>query len=129
MEIFNTSWSGQIRRGTIFLANIGDTDRRCPRIALSGDPLPDEALAACSDTSDDIQRSPGYMAPLRTVPILDIGDDSWGSVRVSLQLARKNVRVFRWEQSAWAITTNDYKFPTSHLRKGPKLGIDARDTQ
>ncbi|KAI1759066.1 hypothetical protein GGR53DRAFT_528064 [Hypoxylon sp. FL1150] len=69
------------------------------------------------------------MAPLRTVPIPDVGDDSWGTVRVSRELARKNVRIFRWEQSGWVITTNDYKFPTSHLREGLKLGVDARDTR
>lgn len=69
------------------------------------------------------------MAPLRTVPMPDIGDDSWGNVRISLELARKNIRIFRWEQNEWVIATNDYKFPTSHLREGLELGIDARDTR
>lgn len=55
--------------GAICLVNIGDTDRRCSELALEGPPLLDEALAACNDASDDIQRSPDYLAPLRTMPI------------------------------------------------------------
>ncbi|KAI0968362.1 hypothetical protein F4678DRAFT_198578 [Xylaria arbuscula] len=115
--------------GALFLANIGDTGGRCSQIALSGDPLSDEALAACNDASDDIQRSPGYMARIRTVPILDLEDGAWGNVQVTEEISRKNVRLFRQEQHEWIIITNDYKFNASELKAGLNLGIDARDTR
>lgn len=120
-------WSDEA--GALFLANIGDTDRRCSIVALSGPPLSDEALAACHDASDDIQRSPKYMATVKTVPLSDISDDAWANVRVSQEVSRENVRIFRQEESGWVITTNDYRFPASQLRKGLELGIDARDTR
>ncbi|KAJ8115935.1 hypothetical protein ONZ43_g4551 [Nemania bipapillata] len=115
--------------GALFLANIGDTDGRCSQIALSGDRLSDEALAACNDASDDIQRSPGYMALIRTVPIQGLEDGAWANVQVTEEISRKNVRLFRQEQDEWIITTNDYKFNASELEAGLNLGIDARDTR
>ncbi|KAF2963448.1 hypothetical protein GQX73_g10117 [Xylaria multiplex] len=115
--------------GAIFLANIGDTDRRCSKIALSDDSLSDEALAACNDASDDIQRSPNYMASIKTVPIPDLEDGAWGHIQVTEEISRKNVRLFRLEEGEWIITTNDYKFNASQLKEGLDLGIDARDTR
>ncbi|KAI1449867.1 hypothetical protein F5Y02DRAFT_164661 [Annulohypoxylon stygium] len=115
--------------GAIFLANIGDTDRRCSESALSGEALSDEALAACNDASDDIQRSPKYMASLKTVPIPSVIDDAWGNIRIAHEISRQNVRIFRREKDGWVFTTNDYKFPASQLKDGLELGIDARDTR
>ncbi|KND93686.1 Protein-arginine deiminase type-1 [Tolypocladium ophioglossoides CBS 100239] len=120
-------WSD--KAGAIFLSNIGDTDRRCSKIALAGPPPSDEALAACNDASDDIQRSPRYMAPLMTVPIPSLGDGAWGYVRIFQEIARKNARIFRQEPSGWVLTTNDYRFSANRLREGLHLGIDARDTR
>ncbi|KAL2369321.1 hypothetical protein RJZ57_006282 [Blastomyces gilchristii] len=96
--------------GAIFLANIGDTDRRCSKLALNGSPPSNEKLAACNDASDNIQRSPQYMAPLRTVPISCLSPSAYGTVSVEDATVRKNVRIFRQEGSSWLITPNDHKF-------------------
>ncbi|KAF5856143.1 hypothetical protein ETB97_007826 [Aspergillus alliaceus] len=115
--------------GAIFLANIGDTDRRCSKIALQGPPLSNDALAACHDASDDIQRSPDYLAPLRTVPITHLDPDAWGTVSIHQEISRKNVRIFRREGKGWVITDNDHRFSQGDLERGLQLGIDARDTR
>ena len=120
-------WSNDA--GAIFLANIGDTGRRCSKLALSGSPLSDESLAACNDASDDLQRSPEYMALLKTVPLANVTRDAWATIQISQEVSRKNVRIFRYEQDEWIFTSNDYKFPAGQLREGLKLGIDARDTR
>ncbi|KAL7942614.1 hypothetical protein V8C42DRAFT_354738 [Trichoderma barbatum] len=119
-------WSNSA--GAIFLANIGDTNRRCSKLALQHPPSQEE-LAACNDASDDDQRSPQYLAPLRTLPIADISDDSWGTVGVHTEIARRNVRIFRRDRNGWTIITNDDRIPGSEVRKGLELGIDARDTR
>lgn len=115
--------------GAIFLANIGDTGRRCSKLALRGSPPSNEKLAACNDASDDIQRSDRYMAHLRTVPIPRLTPGAYGTVSVGDATARKNVRIFRREGSEWLITQNDHKFTQNQLQLGLNLGIDARDTR
>ncbi|EQL30447.1 hypothetical protein BDFG_07040 [Blastomyces dermatitidis ATCC 26199] len=87
--------------GAIFLANIGDTDRRCSKLALNGSPPSNEKLAAYNDASDNIQRSPQYMAPLRTVPISCLSPSAYGTVSVE----------------------------DATLQQGLNLGLDARDTR
>ncbi|PGH30464.1 hypothetical protein GX50_06755 [[Emmonsia] crescens] len=121
--------SGTNHAGAIFLANIGDTDRRCSILALQGSPPSNEKLAACNDASDDIQRSPRFMAPLRTVPIPSLSPSAYGTISVGDATACKNVRIFRREGSEWLITPNDHKFTQSQLQHGLDLGIDARDTR
>lgn len=51
--------------GVIFLANIGDTDRRCSIQSFQGPLLSNEELAACNDASDDILRQAKYLASSR----------------------------------------------------------------
>ncbi|KAL7911674.1 hypothetical protein GGI35DRAFT_477378 [Trichoderma velutinum] len=119
-------WSNSA--GAIFLANIGDTNRRCSKLALRNPPSQEE-LAACNDASDDVQRSPQYLAPLRTLSIADISDDGWGTVGVHTEIARRNVRIFLRNGSGWTILTNDDRIPANEVRKGLELGIDARDTR
>ncbi|KAA8646928.1 protein-arginine deiminase domain-containing protein [Aspergillus tanneri] len=116
-------------KGAIFLANIGDTDRRCSKLALAGEPWSDEALAACHDASDDIQRSPQYLAPLRTVPLPGLDEEAFAMILVEEEIARQNVRIFRKEDQSWTITPNDHRFTKEELEKGLVLGIDARDTR
>lgn len=122
-------WSNDA--GAIFLANIGDTGRRCSKLALSVPALSDESLAACNDASDDLQRSPEHMALLNTVPLANITSDAWATIRIAQEVPRKNVRIFRYELElgGWIFTPNDYKFPAGQLREGLKLGIDARETR
>ncbi|KAK2761698.1 hypothetical protein FQN54_001526 [Arachnomyces sp. PD_36] len=116
--------------GAIFLANIGDTDRRCSKLAQEAEtPLSNEELAACNDASDNIQRAPQFMAPLRTVPIPGIRQSAIGRVLVEDEVARGLVRIFRQEGDDWVFTTNEYEFSAEELRDGLELGIDARDTR
>ncbi|OBT94486.2 hypothetical protein VE01_07200 [Pseudogymnoascus verrucosus] len=115
--------------GAIFLANIGDTDRRCSKLALSGPALSNEELAACNDASDDIQRAPQYLAPLRTVPIPKPNPKASGTITIQDPNSRSKVRIFRLEGSQWITTGNEHVFSQHELAAGLKLGIDARDTR
>ncbi|KFY90277.1 hypothetical protein V498_06070 [Pseudogymnoascus sp. VKM F-4517 (FW-2822)] len=115
--------------GAIFLANIGDTDRRCSKLALSGPAPSNEELAACNDASDDIQRAPQYLAPLRTAPIPSLSLNASGTVAIQDTNSRSKVRIFRLEGSQWIITSNEHAFSQHELASGLKLGIDARDTR
>ncbi|KFY05100.1 hypothetical protein O988_00255 [Pseudogymnoascus sp. VKM F-3808] len=115
--------------GAIFLANIGDTDRRCSKLALSGAAPSNEELGACNDASDDIQRAPQYLAPLRTVPIPRLGPNSSGTITIHDPNSRSKVRIFRLEGSRWVITGNEHVFSQCELVAGLQLGIDARDTR
>lgn len=115
--------------GAIFLANIGDSDRRCSKLALSGPAPSNEELAACNDASDNIQRAPQYLAPLRTVPIPKLSPNASGTVMVQDPNSRSKVRIFRFEGSGWVITGNEHVFSQHELAVGLQLGIDARDTR
>ncbi|PHH78379.1 hypothetical protein CDD82_3072 [Ophiocordyceps australis] len=108
--------------GAMFLPNIGDTMGRC-RDLNSGN---EEALVKCNDASDDIQRAPQYLAPLKTVPIQDLGPGAVGKISVSDQAARSLVRVFRPKGDGWEIVTDETSFSAEELAKGLELGIDAR---
>ncbi|OBT74327.1 hypothetical protein VF21_06866 [Pseudogymnoascus sp. 05NY08] len=115
--------------GAIFLANIGDTDRRCSKLALSGPAPSNEELAARNDASDDIQRAPQYLAPLRTVPIPRLSPKASGTITIQDPNSRSKVRIFRLEGSQWTLTSNEHMFSQHELAAGLKLGIDARDTR
>ncbi|PHH89426.1 hypothetical protein CDD83_6079 [Cordyceps sp. RAO-2017] len=116
--------------GAIFLPNIGDTDGRCARKAELRDAgLPDEALAACHDASDDVQRAPHLMAPIRTLPIRGLGPSAVGTVSVSDDLARRLVRIFRPRGHGWEVVTNETAFSAEDVARGLRLGIDARTTR
>ncbi|KAM3451154.1 hypothetical protein MY3296_005526 [Beauveria thailandica] len=82
------SWSKE--SGALFLPNIGDGSDRCRK--LHGSKI---TLVKCNDASDDIQRAPKYMAPLRTAPIPGLSSSAVGRISVSDPLARKCVRIFR----------------------------------
>ncbi|XWW96151.1 hypothetical protein V2A60_004123 [Cordyceps javanica] len=116
--------------GALFLPNIGDTSDRCRQ--LHGD---SDSLLDCNDASDDIQRAPKYLAPLRTIPIDGLGTSAVGRIFVSDPVARKSVRIFRPNASPgaeeaqpddWTIVDNDMIFSAAELAKGLQLGIDAR---
>ncbi|KAK7976582.1 hypothetical protein PG989_015045 [Apiospora arundinis] len=115
--------------GAVFLPNIGDTDRRCSKKALSGPALSNEALDDCNDASDNIQRAPQFLAPLKTVPLRGLAANAVGTVSVSDQTARDNVRIFRSDTGKWTFTDNDFQFSKEALEAGLELGIDARDTR
>lgn len=115
--------------GAIFLANIGDTDRRCSIEALRGPTPSNEALAACNDASDDILRQAKYLAPVETLPIPDLRDNAVGTVSAN-PLSSKHVRIFRRDEgNQWTFVRANTTFTSAQLRAGLKLGIDARDTR
>lgn len=122
-----TDWTES--SGAIFLPNIGDTDRRCSKLALSGPALSNEALDDCNDASDDVQRAPQFLAPLKTVPIAGLSKSAVGSISVADPVARNLVRIFRKDGSTWAITGNNYTFNAEALQSGLDLGIDGRDVR
>ncbi|KAF1737828.1 Protein-arginine deiminase type-3 [Beauveria bassiana] len=82
------SWSNE--SGALFLPNIGDSSDRCRKLHEFKD-----TLVKCNDASDDIQRAPKYLAPLRTVPTPGLNSSAVGRISVSDPLARKCVRIFR----------------------------------
>ncbi|KAF7594843.1 hypothetical protein BBP40_008173 [Aspergillus hancockii] len=113
--------------GAIFLPNIGDTDRRCSRLITNT--TSNEELDTCHDASDDIQRAPEFMAPMRTVPLRHLDRASFAFIQVDDPVARANTRIFRREGEEWVFTGNDFRFSASQLETGLILGIDARTTR
>ncbi|KAI9658793.1 MAG: hypothetical protein M1821_002353 [Bathelium mastoideum] len=116
-------------RGAIFLPNIGDTDRRCSKIAVEHlDDMGDADIEACNDASDEIQRAPQYLAPLKTVPMADVPADAVGQISLDIdEIAYHNVRIFRQEGNAWVFNRANDTFSHEELKSGLELGIDARD--
>ncbi|UNI16973.1 Protein-arginine deiminase [Purpureocillium takamizusanense] len=114
------------RRGAIFLANIGDTNRRCSSNVTDARSLT-LMLDNCNDASGNEQRNPKYLAPLRTLPIQGLSDKAVGSVRVTDEAAAEKVRIFHSRGQEWAYVSPDYVFASVYLRNGLELGIDARD--
>ncbi|KAF1846420.1 arginine deiminase type-3 [Cucurbitaria berberidis CBS 394.84] len=117
-------WTNE--RGAIFLPNIGDTNRRC---SIIRPPLIDKELVACNDASDDIQRAPQHLAPLRTVPLTDISDSATGCISIPDLKQRPLTRIFHKQEGNWEIVRNEHTFTASQLRSGLHFGIDARDTR
>jgi protein-arginine deiminase len=125
--ISKTQWTE--RSGAIFLPNIGDTDRRCSKKALSGPALSNEKLDKCNDASDNTQRAPQYLAPLKTVPITIVSKNAKGSVTVPDVTQRKFVRIFQKQGKNWVFIDDKHTFSQKELKTGLELGIDARNTR
>ncbi|KAI1911594.1 hypothetical protein LOZ12_000048 [Ophidiomyces ophidiicola] len=71
-------------REAIFLANIGDTGQRCSQMPqFQGSLSSENVLDTCNDASEELQRSPQYMAPLRTVPMPGLSADASGRLSLS----------------------------------------------
>ncbi|ODA79767.1 hypothetical protein RJ55_05361 [Drechmeria coniospora] len=120
--------------GALFLANIGDTNRRCGQMeGMQGNEtvVSDETLMACHDAADDLQRAPQYLAPMRTMPLMNLSPSAFGSVSVVEEQSRTLVRVFRrvGGQEGWRIVKNDTVLAAEELANGLELGIDARDVR
>ncbi|KAF4954326.1 hypothetical protein FGADI_5349 [Fusarium gaditjirri] len=126
--ISKTRWTEE--SGAIFLHNIGDTDRRCSRaMALNSQDLSNEELDDCNDASDNTQRAPQYLAPLKTVPIKTLPENANGTVTVPEATRRKFVRIFQKQGQNWVYIDNNHTFSQQELNVGLDLGIDARDTR
>ncbi|KAH7069139.1 arginine deiminase type-3 [Paraphoma chrysanthemicola] len=119
-------WTKDI--GAFILPNIGDTDRRCSKAAQNPETSIEE-LGRCHDASDDIQRAPQYMTPLRTNPIPDIPDHATATISVPDTNQRQFVRMFRKVWDEWAFVSDSHIFLAADIRAGLELGIDARETR
>ncbi|KAH7002862.1 hypothetical protein EDB82DRAFT_542636 [Fusarium venenatum] len=86
--------------------------------ALNGPALSNEELDDCNDASDNIHRSPRYLAPLKTVPIPSASKNIKGTVSIPDAKQRRFSRIFRKEGDKW-----------KELKSGLDLGIDGRDTR
>ncbi|KAJ0148889.1 hypothetical protein HZ326_8534 [Fusarium oxysporum f. sp. albedinis] len=134
-----TRWTE--KSGAIFLPNIGDTGRRCSKHALTVHALTYQAVSNeeldecnkelddCNDASDNTQRSPEYLAPLKTVPITTLFENANGTVTVPDATQRKFVRIFQKQGKDWVYIDNNHTFSQQELQAGLDLGIDARDTR
>lgn len=115
--------------GAIFLANIGDTDRRCSKLARKGPKPSLEALAACNDASDDILRQPKYLAPMQTLPMPHLDPNAHGTVYAN-PASSKKVPIFSRDGSGgWTFVRANTTYTSAQLKAGLELGIDARDTR
>ncbi|PNP85347.1 hypothetical protein FNYG_01176 [Fusarium nygamai] len=115
--------------GAIFLPNIGDTYQRCLWEFVNGNVSRDERLDDCHDASDNTQRSPKYLAPLKTVPIPTLAESANGTVTVPDATQRKFARIFQKQGKDWVYIDNDHTFSQRELQAGLDLGIDARTTR
>lgn len=116
--------------GAVFLADIDDTDRRCSR-NLTLESL-NKVLDDCNDSTDDLQRSPKYLAPLRTVALPNLSGNALGNITVSNKEARSKVRIHSQSQDGkdtWRIVRQNTTFTAEELKQGLVLGIDARDVR
>ncbi|QGI86067.1 hypothetical protein CEK25_012796 [Fusarium fujikuroi] len=125
-----SSWTAN--RGALILPNIGDTGLRCAKkwgpsvdIISSNETY----LDLCNDATDDIQRNPKYLAPLKTLPISGLSPSAKGSIQVTDKTAAAKVRVFTKKSNKWIYVAGDYVFTTKELSSGLELGVDARDVR
>ncbi|KAL3954103.1 hypothetical protein ACCO45_012059 [Purpureocillium lilacinum] len=90
------TWTDQA--GAIFLANIGDTNRRCSS-----------------------KRNPKYLAPPRTLPVQGLSVEAVGSIRVTDEAVAQNERIFHRVGQGWIYASPNHIFTSEDLRKGLKL--------
>ncbi|ATY62071.1 arginine deiminase [Cordyceps militaris] len=125
------TWSEE--RGALFLANIGDSGRRCSSLIhtnVSSDSRESKNdLDQCHDASGTEQRNPKYLAPLATLPLISVSDSASASVTVLGDAASKNVRIFQKAGCDWRFVSSNHTFSADELRSGLSLGIDARDVR
>ncbi|KAF9768425.1 hypothetical protein IL306_014280 [Fusarium sp. DS 682] len=130
-DMDNKSW-WTADRGALFLANIGDTGRRCakkwgPSAKIISNN--ETYLNLCNDATDNIQRNPKFLAPLKTLPISGLSPSAKGSVQVTDKAAASKVRIFVKKSNQWVYVSGDYVFTSEELSSGLELGIDARDVR
>lgn len=109
--------------GAIFLPNIGDAKGRCHFRDRRDQDLSDIELASCNDASGDTLITPEYLAPLRTVPIHDIGSNATAHVAAD---PSPYVRIFWKHGSEWIYIDPEFIFNATAIRTGLELGIDSR---
>lgn len=124
-------WSSS--RGAIFLPNIGDASHRCPTTDTKDNPLGDDEIAWCSDSSGDMLLSPEYAAPLATMPMVNISDEAYAYIYATPKAAYNRVRLFLNESGAdssqisWSLIDRAFTFDATQLRQGLMLALDGRE--
>lgn len=112
----------------IFLANIDDDRRRCPKSGPGGKPLSDGALAACNDAADAVVNGAADLldlARLKTVPWPDAPDDASATITVSRPAARF-VRIFV-RRGGRFVALAEQRLGAEELRAGIELAIEGKD--
>ncbi|MDX3385865.1 protein-arginine deiminase domain-containing protein [Streptomyces niveiscabiei] len=111
-----------VARGALFLPNLDDDSRRCPRTGT------DAKLAACNDASDtrvNGDADAADLARLRTVPL----PDAKPSTRAGLALTTgaKYTHLFLKRAGTWTLVTPRTRLTAAELRTGVELGVEATD--
>lgn len=86
-------------------------------------------LDTCNDASGNEQRNPKYLAPPRTLPVQGLSVEAVGSIRVTDEAVAQNERIFHRVGQGWIYASPNHIFTSEDLRKGLKLGVDARDVR
>ncbi|KAG5768757.1 hypothetical protein H9Q72_003829 [Fusarium xylarioides] len=116
------------RDGRVDLEGSSDTKDKT-RWTENREVLLDKNLDDCHDASDNIQRSPDYLATLKTVPVPTLPENAKGTVAVPDATQRKLVRIFQKQGKDWVYIDNYHTFSQRELQAGLDLGIDARNTR
>jgi len=118
------------KHGAIFLANMDDDDRSCPKVS---DSISDDDLAKCHDAADDKidgQSDLLDLARLKTAPWPDAPDGASGTVSLSLKGggdAGAYARLFINQGGTFKAMTKGAKLSAAELRKGVELALEGRD--
>ena len=126
VDVAGSSDTAAVR--AIFLANIDDDRRRCPKRAPGGHELSDRALAACHDAADAVVNGPADLldlARLETVPWPDAPEGTTATVSVG-RPAATFVRLFVRREGAF-VALGRHSLSAAELRTGVELAIEGND--
>ncbi|MYR63660.1 hypothetical protein GTY54_48165 [Streptomyces sp. SID625] len=115
-----TWWSRD--RGAVFLPNIDDDARRCPRTDTP-------ATFVCNDAADEVVNGSADaldLARLRTVPEPHLPSSAQGRVRV-VGPGAVHTRLFLRRPHGWQVVTSRTRLTAADLRRGVELGMEGKD--
>ncbi|MFH8336500.1 protein-arginine deiminase family protein [Streptomyces sp. AM6-12] len=115
-----TRWSRD--RGAVFLPNIDDDSRHCPRTDTP-------AAFVCNDAADEVVNGAADaldLARLRTVPEPRLPSSAWGRVRV-VGPGAAHTRIFLRRPHGWRVATSRTRLTAADLRRGVELGMEGKD--
>ena len=123
------SWDA--KHGAVFLANMDDDDRSCPKVS---DALSDDELAKCHDAADekiDGAKDLLDLARLKVAPWPAAPEGATGAIVLSLPGAPKgdprvHVRLFV-NRGSFKVLGKADKLTVADLRKGVELALEGRD--
>jgi protein-arginine deiminase len=117
-------------RGAIFLPNLDDDSKRCPKKSATGKPLSDAVLEQCNDAADTVVNGTidtADLARLRTVAMPGARPTATATVAVSGIGAAARTRVFVRSGTSWKPLRSTTKLTTAQVRAGVELGVEATD--